>query len=73
MSVDSTAPQHRGRGHGGQAIHAARTIAAFLAEGVSSTSSPEFGRRLLLELGDGAAVERLHDFLAERYGRRSGC
>jgi len=52
------------------ALYAARTIAAFLAEGVDlDVVVSDFGRRLLRdELGDGAAVERLHEFLIERYG-----
>ena len=56
------------------AIYAARTIAAFLAEGCElDVVVSDFGRRLLREeLGDGAAVERLQEFLAERYGPQVG-
>lgn len=72
MSVDSTRRRNIAVAVTGAsgAIYAARTIAAFLAEGCElDVVVSEFGRRLLREeLGDGAAIERLHDFLAERYG-----
>lgn len=52
------------------AIYAARTMAAFLAHGCElDVVITDFGRRLLRdELGEGAVVERFHDYLAERYG-----
>ena len=52
------------------AIYAARTVAALLAAGCRvELVASDFGRRLLREeIGPHAAVERLADHLAERYG-----
>jgi flavin prenyltransferase len=52
------------------ALYATRTLAALLERGCHiELIVTEFGRRLLRdELGDAAAVERLADYLAERYG-----
>ena len=52
------------------AIYATRTLAALLERGCHvELIVTEYGRRLLRdELGDSAAVERLADFLAEKYG-----
>jgi len=52
------------------AVYATRTLAALLERGCHvELIVTEFGRRLLRdELGDAAAVERLADYLAERYG-----
>jgi 4-hydroxy-3-polyprenylbenzoate decarboxylase len=52
------------------AIYAVRTIAALLEQGTRlEIVASDFGRRLLRdELGDEAAVDRLGDFLAARYG-----
>jgi flavin prenyltransferase len=58
------------------AIYATRTVAALLERGCHvELIVSEYGRRLLRdELGDAAAIDRLFDFLAERYGAsvRSG-
>ena len=58
------------------AIYATRTLAALLERGCHvELIVTEYGRRLLRdELGDAAAVERLHDYLAGKYGEavRSG-
>jgi 4-hydroxy-3-polyprenylbenzoate decarboxylase len=52
------------------AIYAVRTIAALLEQGTRlEIVASDFGRRLLRdELGDEAAVDRLGEFLASRYG-----
>ena len=52
------------------AVYATRTLAALLERGCHvELIVTEFGRRLLRdELGDAAAVERLSDYLAEKYG-----
>ena len=52
------------------AIYATRTLAALLERGCHvELIVTEYGRRLLRdELGDAAAVERLGDYLAEKYG-----
>lgn len=52
------------------AIYAVRTLAALLAAGCHvDLVISDYGRRLLRdELGEGAAVDRLPAFLAERYG-----
>ncbi len=52
------------------ALFAVRTLAALLERGCHiELVVTEFGRRLLKEeLGDDAAVERLSEYLAERYG-----
>jgi flavin prenyltransferase len=52
------------------ALYATRTLAALLERGCHvELIVTEYGRRLLRdELGDAAAVERLNDFLAEKYG-----
>ena len=52
------------------AIYAARTLAALLERGLHVDAIvSEYGRRLLRdELGEGAAMERLVPFLADRYG-----
>jgi 4-hydroxy-3-polyprenylbenzoate decarboxylase len=52
------------------AIYAVRTIAALLEQGTRlEIVASDFGRRLLRdELGDEAAIDRLGDFLASRYG-----
>lgn len=52
------------------ALYAVRTVAALLAEGVAvELVVSDFGRRLLRdELGPEAALERLADYLARRYG-----
>ena len=52
------------------AVYAVRTVAALLAEGVAvELVVSDFGRRLLRdELGPEAALERLADYLAHRYG-----
>ena len=52
------------------AVYAVRTVAALLAEGVAvELVVSDFGRRLLRdELGPEAALERLPDYLAHRYG-----
>ena len=52
------------------AVYATRTLAALLERGCHvELIVTEYGRRLLRdELGDAAAVERLADFLAEKYG-----
>jgi len=52
------------------ALYATRTLAALLERGCQvELIVTEYGRRLLRdELGDSAAVERLADFLAEKYG-----
>src|SRR5678815_2285699 len=52
------------------ALYATRTLAALLERGCQvELIVTEYGRRLLRdELGDRAAVERLADFLAEKYG-----
>ena len=52
------------------AVYAVRTVAALLAEGVAvELVVSDFGRRLLRdELGPEAALERLADYLARRYG-----
>ena len=58
------------------ALYATRTLAALLERGCHvELIVTEYGRRLLRdELGDAAAVERLGDYLAEKYGEavRSG-
>src|SRR5512134_2303024 len=58
------------------AIYATRTIAALLERGCHlEVVISDYGRRLLRdELGDAAAVDRLADFLAAKYGEtvRSG-
>jgi 4-hydroxy-3-polyprenylbenzoate decarboxylase len=52
------------------AVYATRTLAALLERGCHvELIVTEYGRRLLRdELGDAAAVERLSDYLAEKYG-----
>lgn len=52
------------------AIYAVRTIAALLERGCHvELVVTDFGRRLLRdELGEGASVDRLGDYLASRYG-----
>jgi 4-hydroxy-3-polyprenylbenzoate decarboxylase len=52
------------------ALYATRTLAAFLERGCHvELIVTEYGRRLLRdELGDAAAVERLTDYLAGKYG-----
>jgi flavin prenyltransferase len=52
------------------AVYATRTLAALLERRVHvELIVSDYGRRLLRdELGDQAAVERLHDFLAAKYG-----
>lgn len=52
------------------AIYAVRTIAALLEQGARlEIVASDYGRRLLREeLGDEAAIERLGDYLASRYG-----
>jgi flavin prenyltransferase len=52
------------------ALYATRTLAALLERGCQvELIVTEYGRRLLREeLGDAAAVERLGDYLAEKYG-----
>ncbi len=52
------------------AIYAARTVAALLACGARvDLVASDFGRRLLRdELGQGATIDRLPDFLADTYG-----
>ncbi len=52
------------------ALYATRTVAALLERGCHiELIVTEYGRRLLRdELGDGAAVEKLGDYLAGRYG-----
>jgi 4-hydroxy-3-polyprenylbenzoate decarboxylase len=52
------------------AAYAARTIAALLEQGCRlEIVASDFGRRLLREeLGDEAAIERLGDYLAAKYG-----
>jgi 4-hydroxy-3-polyprenylbenzoate decarboxylase len=52
------------------ALYAVRTIAALLERGCHlELVFTDFGRRLLRdELGEAASVDRLADFLAERYG-----
>jgi len=52
------------------AVYATRTLAALLARRVHvELIVSDYGRRLLRdELGEQAAVERLHDFLAAKYG-----
>jgi 4-hydroxy-3-polyprenylbenzoate decarboxylase len=52
------------------ALYATRTLAALLERGCSvELIVTEFGRRLLRdELGEAAAIERLTDYLAEKYG-----
>jgi 4-hydroxy-3-polyprenylbenzoate decarboxylase len=52
------------------AIYATRTIAALLERGCHlELIVSDYGRRLLRdELGDAAAMDRLFEFLAERYG-----
>ena len=52
------------------AIYAARTVAALLAAGCHvELVASDFGRRLLRdEIGPQAAVDRLAEYLAERYG-----
>jgi 4-hydroxy-3-polyprenylbenzoate decarboxylase len=54
------------------ALYAVRTVAALLAAGVQvDLVVSDFGRRLLRdELGDSAAVDRLLEYLEERYGDR---
>jgi flavin prenyltransferase len=54
------------------ALYATRTIAALLERGCHlELIVSDYGRRLLRdELGDAAAMDRLFDFLAERYGDR---
>jgi flavin prenyltransferase len=54
------------------AIYATRTIAALLERGCHlELIVSDYGRRLLRdELGDAAAMDRLFDFLADRYGDR---
>jgi len=55
------------------ALYAVRTIAALLERGCHlELVFTDFGRRLLHdELGEAASVDRLADFLAERYGERT--
>ena len=52
------------------AVYATRTLAALLAKRVHvELVVSDYGRRLLRdELGEQASVERLHDFLAAKYG-----
>jgi 4-hydroxy-3-polyprenylbenzoate decarboxylase len=52
------------------ALYATRTLAALLERGCHvELIATEYGRRLLRdELGDAAAVERITDYLAEKYG-----
>ena len=52
------------------ALYATRTMAALLSQGVHvELVVTDYGRRLLRdELGEGAAVERLVAYLAEKYG-----
>jgi 4-hydroxy-3-polyprenylbenzoate decarboxylase len=54
------------------ALYATRTLAALLAQGCHvELIVSEYGRRLLRdELGDGAAVERLFDYLASTWGEQ---
>lgn len=54
------------------ALYAVRTVAALLAAGVEvDLVVSDFGRRLLRdELGEAAAVDRLREYLEERYGDR---
>ncbi|HEX5473116.1 MAG TPA: UbiX family flavin prenyltransferase [Vicinamibacterales bacterium] len=54
------------------AVYATRTIAALLARGYHlELVVSDYGRRLLRdELGAGAAVDRLRDYLVETYGDR---
>lgn len=56
------------------AIYAVRTLAALLERGCHvELVVSDFGRRLLREeLGEAAAVERVADFLVERYGPEVG-
>ena len=52
------------------AIYATRTMAALLARGCHvELIVTEYGRRLLRdEVGESAAIDRLHDYLAGKYG-----
>ena len=52
------------------AVYAVRTVSALLARGCRvELVASEFGRRLLRdELGPDAAIERLGDYVAARYG-----
>src|SRR4051794_25632902 len=52
------------------ALYAARTLAALLERDCHvELVISDFGRRLLRdELGDGAAVDRLREFLVDKYG-----
>lgn len=54
------------------AIYATRTMAALLERGCHlELIVSDYGRRLLREeLGDAAVIDRLFDFLGERYGER---
>ncbi len=56
------------------AVYAVRTVSALLARGCRvELVASEFGRRLLRdELGPDAAIERLGDYLAARYGESVG-
>lgn len=56
------------------AVYATRTLAALLTRRVRvELIVSDYGRRLLRdELGEQAAVERLHDFLAAKYGDTVG-
>ena len=73
MSIDVNAPQRRVAiavtGASG-AIYATRTMAALLHQGCHlELVISDYGRRLLRdELGEGAAVDKLMDYLAGKYG-----
>ena len=73
MSIDVNAPQRRVAiavtGASG-AIYATRTMAALLEQGCHlELVISDYGRRLLRdELGEGAAVDKLMDYLAGKYG-----
>src|SRR5687768_2058337 len=73
MSIDLNAPRRRVAiavtGASG-AIYATRTMAALLEQGCHlELVISDYGRRLLRdELGEGAAVDKLMDYLAGKYG-----
>jgi len=70
MSAESTFSVAVGVTGASGALYATRTLAALLARGTRvELVISDYGRRLLRdELGEGAAVERLMPFLAEKYG-----
>jgi 4-hydroxy-3-polyprenylbenzoate decarboxylase len=70
MSAESTFSVAVGVTGASGALYATRTLAALLARGAHvELVVSDYGRRLLRdELGEGAAVERLMPFLAEKYG-----